>query len=284
MSRLSEILAENSDAAKNRIGEIHTFITDEVDDNAQLDFDSSSKTSEWNLWIELMSFISYIQETLWGEAKAELTQIKEEGIAANKYFFAREWSKFQFGDDLLVNDNTGKYYYEVVDPDKQIIKRLAIIQGTNSWILKVATEDNDGKPIALTPEQLSAFNLYVDRTQPPGPAVTVLSLNSDKLDARFTVYYNPLEPLEDLKPLVEAAYLDYLAEIDINGDSVYYISKHVDALQVVPNVKDVVTDSVQAKKDEDVYANVDRKYEPFSGYLELDPALSFDDLITYVAE
>lgn len=279
---LNTILEENQVAVRTRVGEIHTFITDEIDADAELDFTSESKVAEWKLWTEVKAFLSYIQELVWDEAKAELTEIKETGIAANKYYFAREWAAFQYGDDLLVDDTTGRYYYAVEDDSKKIIKRLAIIQANNGWLLKVATEDGSGNPIPLTTPQLDAYSIFIDRTQPPGPKVSVLSLPSDKLDAQFTVYYNALEPLEDLQPLVEAAYMAYIAQIDINGDSVYYITKHKDKLQAVPNVVDVVVDSIEAKADGDDYAAVARIYEPFSGYLELDPALDIADLITYV--
>ncbi len=284
MSReLETILEENQSAAKERVSEIHTFITDEIDADAALEFDSNSKTAEWNLWTEVVAILSYILELFWDTAKAELEEIKETGIAANRYFFAREWKAFQYGDDLLINDETGKYYYETIDSEKQIIKRLAIIQSANNWLVKVATEEA-GNPIQLTTPQLTAFKTFVDRTQPAGPAVQVLSLPSDKVNIEMTVYYNPIEPLDDLKPLVEAAYLEYLDEIDINGDAVYYLTKHIDKIQEVPNVVDAVITTATAKIDGQAYGNIDRIYSPFSGYLELDPALNIEDLITYTPE
>jgi len=78
--------------------------------------------------------------------------------------------------------------------------------------------------------------------------------------------------------------MDYLSKIDINGDSIYYISRHIDALQQVTGVTDVIMNNVQAKIDQNSYATVTRKYEPFSGYLEHDPDLNLPDLITYIPE
>jgi hypothetical protein len=283
MTDLKTILSENTEAAKTSVKEIHTFINDEVDSNATLEFDSVSKVSEWNLWTEVVSFLSYIMQLQWLEAKAELTTIKETGIAANRFFFAREWKNFQFGDSLLVNDATGKYYYETIDPTKQIIKRLAIVQAINQWVVKVATE-SAGLPVALSAPQLAAFQSYLNRTQPPGAQVKALSLDSDKIKALITIYHDPLEPIAELKAAIEAAYLAYISKIDINGDSVYYISRHVDSLQAVTGVSDVIVGEVQCKIDSQPYAVISRKYEPFSGYLEHDSAVSLDDVFTYIAE
>ena len=284
MIDFKKIIAQNSELAKQEVSRIHRFIHGKAAGNAYLGFDTSSKVSEWRLWVEVVSFVSYLQQLLWGEAKAEMNEIKAQAIAANKYFFAREWRKFQYGDSLLVNDQTGKYYYRTLDQDKQIIKRLAILQGSNQWSVKVATENAEGKPVALTPAQLEGFQGYIDRTQPPGAQVRAISLNSDKLAARFTVYYNALESLEKVKKAVEAAYLDYLSQIDIDGESVYYISKHVDALQACVGVVDVQVNRIQAKVDGQAYRAVVRKYEPFSGYLEHDTDLSLSDVINYVSE
>jgi len=85
MPDLKTIIEENSAIAKENVADIHEFIQGEADANAALSFDSTSKVSEWNLWTEVVSFISYILQLQWIEAKAELTEIKETGIAANKF-------------------------------------------------------------------------------------------------------------------------------------------------------------------------------------------------------
>jgi hypothetical protein len=280
MTTVNEIIAQFN-VARDRIYEIYAQMNDQqTAEGATLAaLNSVSKTSRFNLWKYVCAFVMYIQQQLWNEAKVELTEIRESGIAANKAWFAKEWKKFQYGDALLVNDTTGKYYYAVIDATKQIIKKLAIVQGTNNWLLRVATEDGGGNSIALSGPQLVAFKEFIDLTQPAGPKVPVVSLNGDQIDVRFNVFYNPLKPVADVRALVEAAYLAYLKEIDIEGDSIYFISKHIDKLQAVADVIDVVLVSCQAKPDGGVYANVTRIYTPVSGYVIKDPALALTTAI-----
>lgn len=281
MTTVNEIIAQFN-TARDRVNEIYALMNNQqTAEGATLaGLNSASKTSRFNLWKYVCAFVMYIQQQLWGEAKAELTEIRNSGIAANKAWFAREWKKFQYGDALLVNDDTGKYYYAVEDDTKKIIKKLAIIQGINNWILRVAKQDGSGNNIALTSPELVAFREFIDLTQPTGPKIPVVSLPPDQIDVRFNVFYNPLKPVSEVRALVEAAYLAYLDEIDIEGDSVYYISRHIDKLQAVADVDDVELISCQAKPDGEAYSAVTRIYTPVSGYIIKDPALALTTAIT----
>jgi hypothetical protein len=282
MTTVTEIIAQ-FDIARDRIAEIYEKINGQQAAEASLvDLTSASKTSRFNLWKYVTAFVMFIQQQLWSEAKIELTEIRDAGIAANRAWFANEWKKFQYGDPLLIEDTTGKYYYAVIDETKQIIKKLAIIQNTNNWLVKVAKEDGGLNNVPLTAPELVAFKEFIDLTQPAGPKVPVISLNGDQIDVRFNVYYNPLKPVVDLRVLVEAAYLAYIKSIDIGGVSVYYITRHIDALQAVENVVDVELISCEAKPDGDAYAPVARVYTPLSGYIIKDPALLLTDAIVLI--
>jgi hypothetical protein len=226
--------------------------------------------------------VLYIQQLLWSEAKIELAEIRDSGISFNKARFAKEWKKFQYGDSLVINDTTGKYSYAVIDVTKQIIKKLAIIQTANNWLVKVAKEDVSGNNILLSAGELTAFKTYVDDTQPPGPKVQVISLNGDQLDARFNVYYDPLKDLTALRALVEAAYLAYIKTIDINGESVYYINRHENAIKGVEGIDDAQIATCQARPFGDAYTAVGRIYSPLSGYLVKDPALALTTALTFI--
>lgn len=282
MKTVNEIIAQ-FDVARARINEIYTLITGQQSAEATLvSLNSVSTTSRFNLWKYVTAIIIYLQQELWSEAKIELAEIRDSGIASNKAWFAKEWKKFQYGDSLLVNDTTGKYYYAVIDTTKQIVKKLAIIQANNNWVLKVAKEDASGNSVPLTAAEFAAYKSFIDRTQPPGPSVPVISLPGDVIDVRFNIYYNPIKPVTDLRPLLEAAYLAYIKQIDIEGESIYYISKHIDALQAVEAVKDVQLVSCQAKPDGGAYASVSRIYVPVSGYMVKDNALTLTVAINLI--
>lgn len=280
---INEILTEGN-AAQQRLGELYTVITDEVNADADLSgLTSVSKTAEFNLWKYIWSALAYIQEAIWEERQAEIQTIADSAIPGTEKWFHKELLKFQYDDALSFNTTTAKYFYAVIDPAKQIIKRCAVISNGGLTQIKVATEDGSGNPIALTAPQLSAFLAYMRQIQWAGANVAApVSLNSDKLNAPFTIYYNGTIDLAALKVLVEAAFNNYLKSLPFNAE--FKITALQDALQAVTNVNDVVPGVIQAKPDGGAYADVNRIYIPTAGYIEKDSTITFDDMFTYIAE
>jgi hypothetical protein len=277
---ISEILTEAS-AAQERLNELYTVITNEVAADVNLaGLTSPSKTAEFNLWKYVKSALSYIQEAIWDEAKDEMQTIVDSAIPGTEKWMQKEIKKFQYGDALSFDTVTAKYFYAIIDATKQIVKRCALNSAGGLTTIKVATEDGSGNPIALDALQLNALRSYVDQIKWAGSNTQVVSFDSDKLNAPITIYYNGTILLSDLKPLIEAAFNNYLANLPFNGE--YNITKHQDSLQAVPNVIDVVMGNIQAKADSGSYGSVIRVYYPASGYIEKDPAITFDTMITYV--
>jgi hypothetical protein len=279
---INEIIAER-ETAKARLTELYDVINDEVNADANLSgLTSTSKTAEFKLWIYIESAMAYIQEVLWGEAKAEIQAIADAAIPGTEKWFQKELLKFQYGDALVFDNTTAKYSYAVINEVNKIIKRCSLQSSGGLTTIKVAKEDGSGNPIALLLAELNAFKSYVEQIKWAGSNTVVVSLASDKLNCPVTIYYNGTINLNDLKPLVEAAFTNYLKSLPFNGE--YSITKHQDALQAVANVNDVVMGVVQAKADAATYSNVNRVYYPASGYIEKDPAITFATMITYVAQ
>lgn len=284
MSRtINEILTE-ANTAQQRLGELYTVITNQVEADADLSgLTSTSKTSEFNLWKYVWSAMAYIQEQIWGERKAEIQAIVDLQIPGTDRWLQKELLKFQYGDSLVFDNTTAKYSYAVIDPTKQIIKRCAVTSVAGVTLIKVAKEDGSGNPVALITAELTAFTAYVRQIQWAGANVgNPTTANSDKLDAPMTVYYDGTIKLEDIKPLVQAAFNSYLKSLPFNGE--YQITSHQDAVQAVAGVNDVVMGTVRAKADGGGYADVNRVYLPISGYIERDSTIDFDTMITYVAQ
>lgn len=279
---INEILTE-ADNAQARLSELYTVITNEVSADSDLaGLTSVSKTAEFSLWKYIWSALAYIQESIWDERQDEIQQIVDDGIPGTDRWLQKELLKFQYGDTLSINATTKKYYYPVVDVTKQIIKRCAVISAGGVTQIKVAKEVV-GSPVALSGPELTAFASFVHQIQWAGSNLaTPVSFNSDKLNAPMTVYYNGTIKIDDLKPLVQAAYNSYLSQLPFNGE--YKVSAHQDAIQAVSNVNDVVVGSVQAKPDAGVYADVIRVYYPASGYIERDTTINFDVMINYVSQ
>ena len=279
---INEIIAEQS-TAQTRINELYTVITDEINADTDLSqLTSVSKTAEFNLWKYIWAAMAYVQESIWGERKAEIQQIVDDGIPGTERWLQKELLKFQYGDTLSFDNATAKYFYPIIDLTKQIIKRCAVISAGGLTQIKVAKEVS-GSPVALTAPELTSFASYLHQIQWAGSNLAApVSFDSDKLNAPITIFYNGTIKLDDLKPLVQAAFNQYLSQLPFNGE--YKISAHQDAIQAVADVNDVVMGIVQAKPNGGVYANVNRIYYPVAGYIERDTTINFDVMITYVAQ
>lgn len=280
MARTVTEILDQINTAKQRIGEIYTAINNEISADADLSaLTSVSKTAVYRLWMYIWAVMSFIQEELFGEAKAEMQTIVDNAIPGTDRWLALEVKKFQYGDSLSFDDETGDYFYAVIDPAKQIIFRVAISSNAGQSTVKVAKDDGSGNPIALSTDQLNALKSYIQQIQYAGSNIITVSLPSDKIKLPITIYYDAITPLPTLQSNVEAAINGYLAELDFNGT--FYISKLVDAIQAVENVEDVVIGSVEARSDAGAFNPVSRIYLPVSGYLEVDSGFPLSTTITY---
>jgi len=278
---INDVLTEGN-AAQARLGELYTQVTNEVNADANLaGLTSTSKTAEYNLWKYIWSALAYIQEQLWGEAQAEIQALVDAGIPGTEKWLQKEVLKFQYGDALSFDAVTAKYFYAVITPANQIVKRCAIISSAGLSTIKVAKE-TAGIPVALTAPELTSLNSFVNQIKWAGSNVMVVSRNSDKLNAPFTIYYNGTIKLADIQPLVEAAFTAYLASLPFNAE--YNITRHIDTIQAVAGVNDVVPGVIQAKADLATYGTVTRVYYPSSGYIEKDGTISFATMLTYIAQ
>jgi hypothetical protein len=270
---------------KDRVSEYYTLIYNEVAGAPLLNGLSDSKTEDHNIWMHLSAGIAAIMDGVWEDRKKEIQDVVDSVIPMPDRWFQRECLKFQYGDSLAWDNEKGRYYYPVIDTTKQIIKRCATPRSGGTTFVKVATDTG-----ALSAPQLTAFIAFVNQIQMAGSNVaTPTSFASDKLNAPLTVYYDGTKPLADIKAIVEAAFNEYLVNdnskpgtIPFNGE--YSINKHADYIEAASvDIKEVNTGVVQAKSNAGAYNNVNRVYNPVSGYLEKDPAITFDAMITYVA-
>jgi len=268
--------------SKSEVKEIYTLINDEVSNDADLSgATSTSKTADYKLWMMVFSFLSWLQEQLWGEAKLELQDIVDKGENGTDLWLANEITKFQYGASLVFDDETATYSYAVIDETKQIIKRKAINSSNGLTLIKVASEDGSGTPIPLTLPQLLAFKEYISQIQWAGTNLKAVSIASDKLLLPATIYFDALVTEAVVKVNVEAAIAGYLANLPFNGE--FSLTKLVDAIQLAVGVKDVVLGNVQARPDTLSFTSVSRVYYPNSGYYEIDVAYPLAITLTYNA-
>ncbi len=281
MITVNDILTQFQ-AFKARVDEYYTLIYNEVNSDATLDgVNSISKTAEYNLWMWLFAAMSVIVNSIWEERKSEIQSIADSAIPGTEKWLQKEVLKFQYGDVLSFDLTSAKYYYPVINDVNQIVKRCAIQSAGSISYVKVA-KLSSGSPVALSVGELTALRSYINQIKWAGMQLVVSSGNSDKLNAPLTIYFNGQVPLVDMQALCEAAFTNYLANLQFNGE--FSITRLIDAVQEVDNVNDVREGVVQAKIDAGTYATVSRVYVPASGYIEKDPAISFATMFTYVAQ
>jgi hypothetical protein len=282
MSKTINDLLNEGQEAKNRVRELNTLLTNEVNQDATLaGLNSSSKTATWRLQLYVFAAMSWLQEQVWKLFKKEVDDIISKAIPGTDRWLANEVLKFQLGDPLQFDVNTGKYSYAVIDESKQVVKRIAVTSTTAGTVIKAAAEDINGEAIPLTADEQNSLRAYVHNIQFAGAALNVVSYAADLLKLRIEVYYNALRPVEQIKSEVNTAINGYLSGLDFNGT--FYRSKLMDAIQAVDSVEDVVMHSVQAKPETGEYTELERIYTPLSGYLNIDPLfpLENEEVITY---
>ena len=268
---------------KSKVNEYYTLIAGEVNDDAALDdLNSSSKTSEFNLWMWMGAALGSIMDSVWADRQQQFQDKIDSFIPLPDRWLQRECLAFQYGDTLQWDAEKGKYYYEVIDAEKQIIARCAVIRAAGITFVKVAKLDGDD-PVPLAEAELDAFIAYVNQIQWAGARIaTPVSLEADLIKAPMTIYYDGTKPIADIKVIVEAAYNEYLSNLPFNAE--YSRNKHADYIESASaDIKEANPGTVEAKVNAGAYAEVERVYTPAAGYLVRDPAISYDDLFTYEA-
>lgn len=269
---------------KAKVSDYYTLIYNEVNADVNLnDLDDADKTQEHNLWMYISAAIAVIMDGVWADRQKQIQEKVDSFIPMPDRWLHTECLKFQYGDALLWDVVLKKYYYALLDPAKQIVKRCAIIRSGAVTAVKVATLSGTD-PIAFSAPQLAAFITFVNKIQPAGARIsTPTSGASDKLKANMTVYYDGTKPLADVKAIVEPAYDSYMANLDFNGE--YSINRHGDWVEKSDTsiIREVIMGVVEAKADAGAYIAVARVYTPIAGYIVKDSGINYDVLITYVA-
>lgn len=255
-----------------------------ADDSALLlqDLNSSSKVAVWRLWAYITAVTIFFHEKLWDLFKAEVEE-KLKAIPGTDTWLANECRKFQNGDTLIFNSD-GTYGYSTLKPEDQIIKRVAVTGNFGASVVKIASQDEEEGPLRkLTPEELTAFQGYLNLIQYAGSSVTAVSNASDKLKFSIEIFHNALIPITTLELNVENAINSYLANLEFNG--AFRVIKLVDTIQAVAGVVDVSIESIEAKADDaGNFTNVSRVYEPASGYLEIETGSQYSEMLKFSVE
>jgi hypothetical protein len=134
--------------------------------------------------------------------------------------------------------------YPIIDESLRIVTRCSVTTDlANSVIIKVAKSD---PPQALTSNELTALQSYVNVIGAAGITYSVRSLNSDKLYIQAQVFYNG-QYSDVISANVIQAINNFLSQLPFNGQM--RVSDLEQAVRGVAGVTDVLLQNVQARAD-----------------------------------
>mgnify|MGYP001010549339 CR=1 FL=1 len=215
--------------------------------------------------------------------KQETTQKIENERIGKKGWIENIAKRFQFGDELPANSDT----YAVIDTSKQVIKAAYAGEGSGGGVyLKVANIVNN-EYVALTPEQLASFKVYMKRVKPAtGISYVITSDNADQLGVVLDIYYDPLllktngeHILNGNKPVIDAI-KSYLSGIGYSGE---FITQNMcNLIEAATGVKIVEPKQVSYKHAGYDFVTINAKYTPIAGYIKLDEEDTAHVTINYI--
>jgi hypothetical protein len=262
------------------VEEIEQQIIDEKAENATLEsLNSVSNTAIYRLWIFIAAQIIHYFEILMDAFKAEVQAIIDNNQYGTIGWWFTQAKAYQHGD-LLINVNN-VYKYAAVDESKKIIAYCSITDQGGRVQIKVAKQSGS-VPVVLTEDELNGVVDYASEIRPAGTQITVQSLSADLVKLSLNVYYNANGDIDIIKPAVELAITNFLANIQFDG--IFYINRLIDSIQAVPGIINgqVEVLSAAAQGSGDPYVTFTSKYSSKSGYFKIDPDFPLSTQINYI--
>lgn len=246
---------------------IEKNITDTLKVNFKV---STSKVAEWKIWVHCIASAIYVFELILDTFKTEMDKQAETMYTGSLTWYNDICYKFQYGYELVYNEQTARYGYNTIDETAQIIKIATVSAINGTLVFKVATMDADGNIVPLSDIQLISFRNFLDVMAFAGTKISIISTNPDSVLYNVTVYYDPVSPLDTLKSELSESLNNYRVSQKFGG--VIYEHKFIEA---ITQTKGVVTTKVNSLKRkgsiESVYIDIDTRAELYAGYFDYSP-------------
>lgn len=216
-------------------------------------FDGSfSAVSFESILFGIVAAAIYTLEAIFDAFRREVDTKIAGSVVASIPWYHKICLEYQHGDNLVLDETTSEYVYELVDDSKKLVKFAACRDRGGGVYILVAKESADGYPEALSNDVLTAFREYINRRKPAGIITDVYSYNPDDITLSIKVQYNPILLNSDGSLIsdpsvfpVEDAVNNYLASILYGGT--FNRNKLIDAVQSAEGVQDLILGEVSAK-------------------------------------
>ena len=206
---------------------------------------NDSKMSIINAFTWVTAAAIYSFETLLDVFTTDIAKTFTQRINGTSAYYANAMLKWQYGDDLIINDEGTAFHYATEDTTKRLITHVSYQEYYNEefkdniLILKVAS--GEGRSLSqLSDEELIAGRAYLNQIKFAGVKCNVVSRRGDVLVPRLTVYYDGAITKEELYDNIDTALIDFI--VNMKFDSLVYSQKIIDAIQKVEHVTDVHID------------------------------------------
>ena len=250
------------------------------------DFDSAfSRVSLESIFFYIVASAVYVLETMFDRFTEEVESKISSAVLATIPWYHQVCLEYQHGDSMVFDEQTQQFRYSIDDASKRIIKFAACRDIGGGVYVLVAGSDDDGSPIALSNDVLSAFEAYLRNRKPAGVLLEVHSYNPDDIKLEMKVQYDPMILSSDGSLIsdpssrpIEDAVNGYLSSIVYGG--VFNKTRLVDAVQSATGVKDVVLTGASARPSGTVLFTdiTGNNYQSFGGAFkayELTKGLSY---------
>lgn len=257
---------------------------------------SNSRVSVWRLIFNICATGIKIVEDLFDVHKKIVDLAALNAIAGTRAWYAAETLLYQFGDELVYNAETGNFGYQIIDPDKRVVKLAASQDDSTGRVYVKAAKINAGTGIAepLSGSELGGLTGYWSQKKFAGTNLTVLSELPDLAKIAYRLIYDPnvlngdgellAEPT--IKP-VEDAINKFFVDFGVkNFAGIFQIVDLTDAVQAVDGLINTAPTIVDMKKNDgtgeiNVLATDDNRYASVAGYIIIDPAYPLSGQLVY---
>ncbi len=244
---------------------------------------NDSKMSILNAFTWVTSTAIYTLETLMDVFMTDIAKVFNARINGTPAYYANAMLKWQYGDDLVLNEDGTQFSYPSVDETKRLITKVSYQEyyssdyKDNILVLKVAKGESDSLS-KLEDDELISARAYLSKIKFAGVKCNVVSRKGDILVPRVDVYYDGAVSKEEIYSNIESALVQYIE--NVNFDSAIYAHKVIDAIMAVDHVTDVhinsdvtVEQGIFIAQYDDYNAlgelkKIDRKIYTSSGYIK----------------
>lgn len=233
----------------------------------QLDtLNSTSQVAIHKLFKELIARVAESSENIVDAGVSDLQSIAAANVPFTPSYYAERALAYQDGDLAVIVD--GRVTYPTIDPTKQVVKRVAVLNDPTpgTVLFKVATE-SAGVPAPLSVAQQAGLESYLNQIIALGTVPNLRSVAGDVLQLSATLDYSPQIPAGTVETNVKQAAVNYIRSIsavDLTG--LYEQIRLIDAIQAVQAVRDVYNLSVTITPSVGIPANNPRNHEFYAGY------------------